>query len=153
MSIIHDALKKVQDKNTPAQPAQNEPAPVSTAETESDALVRGIPRPAMIAIFSAILIAVIVVLGFLFYFARQALTRPKPAAAPIPAPTAMTAVVTNELKLEGIMDTNGKRVALINGNVYEEGQTAQGAKILQILPDSVVIDENGTSKTLTIHQR
>ena len=46
----------------------------------------------------------------------------------------------------------GKVVALINGNIYEEGQTVNGRLIAEITFDSVTIMENGNKRIMSTKQ-
>jgi hypothetical protein len=52
--------------------------------------------------------------------------------------------------IEGVIDMGGKKAALINGNVYEEGQTIYGRVIMQIDFDSLTVIENGQKRVLNI---
>jgi hypothetical protein len=87
--------------------------------------------------------------------APQPVTPPAPAPAPtvVPPvqakPTTPPAPVNNGLHIEGVMDMGGKMVALINGNIYEEGQAVNGNIIAVITFESVTIMENGVKKILS----
>ena len=56
---------------------------------------------------------------------------------------------SNEVHIEGIMSMGGKMTALINGDVYEEGQRVNGKTISDISFDSVTILDNGEIKILS----
>jgi hypothetical protein len=54
------------------------------------------------------------------------------------------------LRLEGIMDMGAKKVALINGDVYEEGQVVDGKIIAEISLNSIAVMDNGTKKVIPL---
>ena len=179
MSIIHDALKKVQAQ-TPGQPAVKQPQPTgpSIQPQATPALTPDDTRRSLTILMAAVLtVAVIVILAVLFKVATDTTQHPgpmtpavtpvqtpvqTPAQAPTQAPTqaavpkpqpprkpaAPLTPAYNGLRIEGIMDMNGKKIALINGNVYEEGQTVNSCLIEAITLESVTIIENGIKKVL-----
>ena len=81
--------------------------------------------------------------------APQTASQATPEALPQIQPPAEN-VYTNSPRVEGVMSMGGKMVALINGDVYEEGQTINGHIIAMITFDSVTIMENGVKKILPI---
>ncbi|MBF0620176.1 MAG: hypothetical protein HQL19_08420 [Candidatus Omnitrophica bacterium] len=177
MSIIHDALKKVQSK----------PAPVSTGEIPqtNDPFAPPAPdkgrdtnRSLTILMACVITVAVIVIFGILFKLVMDSTERTKITARNVALPAAATAQTSsqppppakvlplplnfpplpaitkppepNTIKIEGVMDMGGKMVALINGNIYEIGQIFDGKMITNIGFDSVTIKDNGTIRTIPI---
>lgn len=192
MSIIHDALKKVQQNSNPAVPpppaSYQEPVPPPEPSGNKDHDKINIPL---------LVAAVCAVIAMLFAALPQFMPKkplpplthtaarpqppavetapsvpPEPAApstntmskalasavvtpsVPVPKPTAPKVIDPNDpissLQIEGIMDMGGKKVALINGNVYEEGQTIYGRIISEITFDSLTILENGRKRILPI---
>ncbi len=84
---------------------------------------------------------------------------PPAAAAPVAAPAAAPAKPTTEpsdaleaakLRVTAIMRGPGGNVALINGGLYREGQTIQGATIVNIGQYEVELTANGKRFTIRI---
>ncbi len=182
MSIIHDALKKVQSKgpNTApdAVPPKEDPAgtittnPATGRSPDTTKVTLSILMATVLTIAVIVIFAVILKLGFETTqhpaIKARAIT-PVPTqttAAPVPPPSIAQAANTalpamplrppaeppapDRTRVEGVMDMGGKMVALINGNVYEEGQVVDGNIIAAITFESVTIMENGTKKILPI---
>ena len=68
--------------------------------------------------------------------------RPAQRGRPGPAPTG--------LYLQGVMNGPAGRTALINGDVYREGERIGSREVLQIGTRSVLLLDNGTVTTLTL---
>ncbi|MBF0388104.1 MAG: hypothetical protein HQL20_09680 [Candidatus Omnitrophica bacterium] len=184
MSIIHDALKKVQSK-TPS-PVVTPPAPANAATSvpgkgpTGNAPTDNSWSSLTILMAAVLTVAVVVIFAVILKLANDTTkhapraviptsTEPAantqkipavtdstgpstPATVPQPAepPATKPLAKNNSLKIEGVMDMGGKMVALINGEVYEEGQTVSGNLITMITFDSITIMENGTKKVLPI---
>lgn len=191
MSIIHDALKKVQEKNAkltppPAQaPSIREQAVSPDADTS---LPQTHSRPLTILLLGTLSIVVIIIFAILWSVAKGTTEHAAPASSvqpaetipapqqpvaaevipqtPAPAPTSLnlaTSVLApaapqidpndplSSLRIEGIMDMGDKKVALISGNIYEEGQTIYGKIIAEITLDSVTIVDNGSKRTFPVN--
>ena len=199
MSIIHDALKKVQ-KNfehkkelppvspTTPPPAFVEPAQPLSPKTNPDPYR---PRPTISLELLAIIILSIVVAVLAFTFIVYHLRSPQPIvilskethpsdmkpetktspqveAQTQPAPTSdVTAVPNNSavssanlptntkeentLRLQGIMSQDGKNIALIDDQMYEEGEIIHKLKIKKITSKFVELeDKNGETLILKI---
>ncbi|OGX05431.1 MAG: hypothetical protein A2Z88_05935 [Omnitrophica WOR_2 bacterium GWA2_47_8] len=73
-------------------------------------------------------------------------------ARPFMATPVQSAQSGSGLNLSGIVEMQGRRVALINGEIYEVGDSVQGRKIVDISLDKVEIEENGEIVTLTVEQ-
>jgi hypothetical protein len=56
------------------------------------------------------------------------------------------------ITLSGIMAQGNKNVALIDGQVYEAGETVDGIKIVAINEKNIVIEENGQQNTIKVGQ-
>jgi hypothetical protein len=63
-------------------------------------------------------------------------------------PTAKTPSAPPALRLEGISVADGKPVAVINGVRLVEGDSVEGARVVRILQDSVVLEFGGRTITL-----
>jgi MSHA biogenesis protein MshK len=61
-----------------------------------------------------------------------------------------TAVGKNNLRLESILFSASRRVAVINGKIVAEGDTIGRSKIIKISNDSVKINRDGQFKTLKL---
>jgi hypothetical protein len=194
MSIIHDALKKVQEKNNagPVQPPAAYQEPVQP--TEQTKPQDKISIPLLVAVICAIVAMIFAALPQLTPRKISAPLHPgvttqsptvteqktlelKPVANEPEGPSSDTVsqAVANEvsspvtpaikpstqkivdpndplsgIQIEGVMDMNGKKAALINGNVYEEGQTIYGKIISEITFDSLTIIDNGRRRIFPI---
>ena len=192
MSIIHDALKKIQEKTPSPNPG---PAAVPGHEQPWDSVwekpaattaTTASPHPIFIVFGVALSIAVLVIFTVLFRLAKEAMSHPKSvidnSATQIvfPKPSSISEAITSaiagpsassallnravtpvsdpsklslapgSLRLEGIMDMGSKRVALINGEIYEEGQLVEGKMIAEISRTKVTIIDNGMKETLPL---
>ncbi|MBF0123039.1 MAG: hypothetical protein HQL21_06505 [Candidatus Omnitrophica bacterium] len=187
MSIIHDALKKVQEKNAKEAPAK---APASTASPATAPLIPTAPQAPQenrtVIFLLGTLIVVIVMYGIITNIPKRpgeqititasqipvtqvqqkgpvsvpmpssALTQTQETPTQPPEPVAEKPLVDpndplSSLRIEGIMDMgDGKKVALINGNMYEEGQTIYGRIITEITLDSVMIMDDGKKRILPV---
>ncbi len=54
------------------------------------------------------------------------------------------------LRLESILFSESRKVAVINGNVLSEGDVMGSTKIIRIGKNSVVVSDNGNSVTLKL---
>lgn len=75
------------------------------------------------------------------------------SASTTPLPTALPAVprVGGRWRLGGILrEEGGTPLALVNGEVMEEGGTVQGAKVIRIARDGVDLESDGEIQTLTL---
>ncbi len=165
MSIIHDALKKIQRVTPEAnQPAAN--AASGPVQASSLPALQENGRPSTIILVSVISVVVAVLFTILWTLAKETRALPvKPVAAeqakplaeaakplaptstemgaalvaPAPKPAVDPNDVLANIHIQGILDKSGKAVALINDNVYIEGDTFHGKPITRITIDSVTI--------------
>lgn len=80
-------------------------------------------------------------------------TAPSPVTQPA-VPVAVTETATPEsLVLSGIMMVEDKRVALINGEVYEMGEHIDGFKITNISLDRVELSNGVRTRVLSVRRR
>ncbi len=56
----------------------------------------------------------------------------------------------NRLQLHSILYAENRRLAVINGKVVLENQWIGNAKLLQVLPDHVVVELNGVRQKLVV---
>jgi hypothetical protein len=153
MSIIYDALKKVEKK---VHPAQNETQGISVEKKRNPALTSYVV-PVLIACF------LIVAVGILFTTMRQKPQAPLaaplkvspqvslPAAAPVVTQTPLPQTEASsqpsqppQLTLNGIFFSQDGGYALINNEIVREGDVVQGVTVLRILADEVDLDYNGS---------
>jgi hypothetical protein len=192
MSIIHDALKKVQQTNPGGAPTASlnsqEPAqapePTKTQDKTSIPLLVAALCAVIAMVFAALPqftpkknatpSAAAVITPVSITTPSQPVSEPT-LSAPIatgpsantvsqavahavaapPAPTPTQRVIDpndplSNIQIEGIMDMGGKKVVLINGNVYEEGQTIHGKIISEISFDSLSVIDEGRKRTFKI---
>lgn len=171
MSIIHQALKKVQAKlgaGTPPSTDSQQPVnPTQLAITDEQ---RQHIRLGLLIVLPLLTV------GALFFFYKQmapvikqttninlpknpialvAPSTPAPKAENKPIiltsitthPVQNTSADTTDIQLQGIMAQGNDRVALINNNVYQVGDLVNGMKIIAINEASVVIDDAGQQTT------
>ncbi len=67
-----------------------------------------------------------------------------------PAQRARSAPAATGLYLQGVMNGPAGRTALINGDVYREGERIGSREVIQIGTRSVLLLDNGTVTTLTL---
>ncbi len=172
MSIIHEALKKVQnnlqDKTSPpprlggAEPLTVAPAAGGTkGETK-----RGGNIVVLILLAAAVLTA-----GYLYWQGRPLPSVPKkdslpsrqgginatPAPVPPPEPKNETKPEpkpehADTLNIHGIMSDPNGNVVLIDNGIYAEGDEVQGVKIVKISLDGIVILKDGKEETIRVGQ-
>jgi len=170
MSIIYDALKKVEQKITPFNQKGTEP----------------ISKPGKFPIKRLLLVAAVFVLGVLIaksffstFLSPEAIraglppapsvTKAQPAErksqasippsaestpkaeGPLPAPRALFAPIISKMKskestafvLNGVFSSGEERYALINNQIIQEGDTIGGAKVISITVDGVDLESRG----------
>lgn len=71
----------------------------------------------------------------------------KKLTAPISKPQANT---PSRLIVNGIMTHGEKNLALIDGQIYEEGDEVDGIKLLKITPKGVIVLENGIERPVKV---
>jgi len=209
MSIIHDALKRVQQGLAPkSEASKTETTPSTQAassyvyETPSEienltsSGKRTAPQKTLdankIKSFFALVCALSITAGSIVYllgqfksqipvgerlakkyffhlihkdivpdFKTKTADELKPLAqitvnAPATSPAAATAAGTvnappaETLKIHGIMADAKGNLALINDQVYQEGDEVDGAKIIKIDLNSITVNINGTDKTISV---
>lgn len=141
MSIIHEALKKVQQQN----PQSTATSPVQDPHKASPAASRLLPALGL----AGILLALLIPSCLLQEKSANKASWLHPVRPALPGQTLACA----RLKLEGIMQTNGRKIALINGNIYEEGQTAGTCTITAITAQNVTISDGKKELVLPVSAR
>jgi type II secretory pathway component PulC len=154
MSIIHDALKKVQNKTPP----------------EVKILP---PKQKKIKTVLTLLCTIAIILGslgFLYnqwhaYFpkvkklaklpenlvplAKLTVNPPVPTKLPAISNTPKTSTPVT-LNIHGVMSDGPNNVVLINDQVYQEGDEVDGVKIVKISLDSIIVINNGKEETIRV---
>ena len=174
MSIIHDALKKVQNKTPPEveilPPEQNEEKRTAPYFSQKNRALS--PIKSVLTLLCAIVI-ILGSLGFLYnqghtYFPKvkklakapenfvplaKLTVKPPNPPVPIKLPAISNTPKTNTpvtLNIHGVMSNGPNNVALINDQVYQEGDEVGGAKIEKINLNSITVNINGTEKTILV---
>ena len=157
MSLVYEALQKAErEKERKAGPvAPEKPAPAKTEPTP-----QAVPKPAASRNYLGVLVvcASVVALGAMVYVAIV-LTRENPQTPSVPAPVytptnivatpaptpapAQTTENDPRFRLTGIMITEGKFGAVINGRVVYEDSYVDGAIVKAVERDRAVLDLNG----------
>lgn len=83
-------------------------------------------------------------------FERRVLDGKESAGAMRPIAAAAAGKVEAGLYLQGIMDGPMGRTALINGDIYREGQRIGAREVIQIGKKAVMLLDHGTVMTLTL---
>ncbi len=162
MSIIYDALKKVQtdlkgapSKKDPAaasQPAASAPQPVAPVSSQNilkpaaqqeKTAPTGEKGPNLTLIISGSFVCLLLAAA-LILLPRHF---PKSSASPAPPSSSDDAIV-----VKGIMARGDKNLALINDGIYELGDTVFGMKITEITPDQVRVAKDGEISVLKVNQ-
>lgn len=177
MSIINDALKKVQQSLQHSRPSRHGgPDPSSPPEagpqnTEMMDQLSNLTPTGPKSAFSffkewrdtAILLmcfAICIILFFLIlYLFRQNPTVPPPKTAPAstavqkrPEPPPVSAVPDQDgIIVTGVMKMGSENMALINNEIYEVGEMIDGARIITIEMDRVEIMKDGNIQVLRVH--
>ena len=141
MSLIADALRKAES----ASPASPPP-----------------PSPSSLWVYRALLLGCVVVTLTGVGVVAKRRTLPAtgrenvPAAAAAqqkPAGIQLLRTAQRDLDLNGIVRGGmGKPLALINNEVVEEGGRVRGAKLVRIGSNTVELEENGRTRTLTLEE-
>lgn len=168
MSIIHDALKKLQNNKKadefPSPPSpQFETGPVSAQPdvTPTPASQPKVPTRVLIAALTLLSLTVAVIFFFLIKLAAQTnvhptltavqkSTAPAETTAPAASKPANAAAAQEAIKLEGIIEMGGRKLALINGGVYEKGQTVGGHVIQEIDETGIKVSKDDQTHTIPI---
>ena len=184
MSIIHDALKKVQ--RTTNQLEDPKPQPVLASSPPAE-----VSRPIFVIITTIISIAVMILLVILWGLAKETRrpssppammtdqtmpvqaasstpvqeSAPQTAGPKVPSPKELGSALVStipvkvvepedplsSIRVQRIMQKESKTVALINDNVYGEGQTIYGRIIAKVTLDSVTIMDGGKQRTFPVN--
>ncbi len=138
MSLITDALKKANTQSL------NSPSPRSS-------------RPIWLYL-------VVGFSGFAVIVVARSLSRPPGTSPSTPSPSENLATsphrplglnllraAESQWQLNGIVrGGEGKSLALINGQIVEEGQPLQGAKVIRVASDEVDLEADGKIRTLKL---
>jgi type II secretory pathway component PulC len=180
MSIIHEALKKVQSSQsenktlkdpTATSSVHSELTPVSNIKVVAPS-VKNPPTVITLALWSILIVGVC---GFTFYNLYELKNRKSEMAATPYSPTlaqtplTQTTVVATQLPLieqapvvapvkikkgeillSGIVIMDGKNFALVNKEFYEVGEKVEGATITKITSDSIEILQKGKTRTIKV---
>ena len=169
MSIISEALKKVQEQRT----NKSEDAPPKIIQGIQIPPEKKAPEPEKLKVNKAMIVLAIVLCaalaGFFIINSYRRLSSPRPTNIVIPedsraqaaleplkaAPqkksifSARKTVSRRKLPvLSGIMYTPSNPSAILNGRAVYEGEVVNGATILRILPDRVKISSGGVNYEL-----
>lgn len=79
---------------------------------------------------------------------KQSQLTPPAAQPPLPVPAAEPNETTPSFTLSGIVYSQQLPLAVINGQALKKGQDIEGAKILDIQEDKVILEKDGKNITL-----
>lgn len=161
MSIIHEALKKVQNSlqdkiSSPPRLGGAEPLTVVPAEGEAKSGAKG-GWKTLVLVLSAV---AVLTAGYVY---RQGRYEPPPPvqvnAAPVPQPEPKTETKpepkpehADTLNIHGIMSDPNGNVVLIDNGIYAEGDEVRGVKIMKISLDGIVVLKDGKEETIRVGQ-
>lgn len=181
MSIINDALKKVQENME--NPASNEPSPATPEQpprasiypigrnTAKEAAASGkkSKEPAQVQKSKTpqLLLMLLITMGA--FAAYQIKTNPDlikkikrtsipipqvikniPATTPKPKPAPVEVYEPGEIVVKGTMNSGDKWMALINGKIYEVGETIEGNYITTITLDGIEVTRGDSKKFISV---
>ncbi len=138
MSIISEALKKVENSS------ENYPQLLVPPEPSKK-------RFNWLVVF--LLAALAIGIGFKSLTARHA---PKQQISAIPIPETKQAALVPaplslpHLQLSGIALMEEKNFAIINGDIFKEGDQVEGAQLVKITKDEVTLDRKGREIQLSL---
>lgn len=143
MSIISDALKKIQ------KPEENRPQLLTLSASPGG-------RSLKTGLF---LLGFILILGFFLKSVFQGKQNTKTSGdnqkislEPLNIPrqnsrgnplSQLMNVSGGEFQLTGIALMDGKNFAIINGDIFQEGDQIQGAKLMKVSKDDITLDREG----------
>ncbi len=147
MSIIHEALKKVQEFNT--QPAQPSPE------------IKKLRTLKMYSLYVTVFLLGGLVAKLAFNAVTSSFESKQEAAKPLaPTPAAAAAQPKAPLfstrapkqspgfVLNGVFFSDGKAFALVNNKIVREGDTIEGADVVKITPEEVELSAGGEAVKL-----
>lgn len=143
MSIIHEALKKVET-------GLFKPAKVSAPRAvpaDPGAAAPRLKKPYPWRLSGLIAAALLLSAGGIWLL-LQSTTGPRDRAAAAvtnqPLDYALMRALKNAYKLNGVFFSDGKGYALINNQIVAKGDLFEGMRVLGVFDDSVVLDKDGT---------
>jgi hypothetical protein len=176
MSIIHDALKKVQ-KSMQKNPDTSTPTTSSEGFIETLSSPESQQKSSSAQWIPTLVLVTLAVGGAFLYLRMQKNHQPKhlaeivtaapvkvappkvvstpvptPPASTTPAPVAPTPAAKPKpvLNIQGVMAQGSKNVALINDGIYEEGSVVEGQKILKISLNAITVEHDGHQEIIPI---
>lgn len=171
MSIIHEALKKVQANLQGQQAQSTTPPPAQATENVSFSSVVDVEEAKEVPVkekakLLPMIAGGVILAALLWLIGPRLIPHPLPVPAPKPidvsAPATLIAppsatntsssptVTQNILDVQGVMSSNGKSVALINNKIYEEGSEIAGAKILTISANTITVLRDGHEESIAV---
>lgn len=175
MSIIHDALKKVQQGLTP--PAEETKTDTSTTAPEASGYIYTAPdtvetlppvknkiQSVSVQVCTVLITTAITIASIEYIYQQFQINMPTvkkfaqksffslvhkktlPQTPEKLKPLAQFAT----LNVRGIMANGPNNLALINDQVYQEGDVVNGIKIVKISLDSITVINNGTEQTIPV---
>ena len=161
MSIIHEALKKVQNSlqdkiSSPPRVGGAEPLTVAPAEGGA----KSGPKSGW-KVIVLVLSAVAVWTAGYVYWQDASSPAPHPSVSKIEpprpvhfnaAPLPLLEPKADTLNIHGIMSDPNGNVVLIDNGIYAEGDEVQGVKIIKISFDGIVILKDGKEETIQVGQ-
>jgi hypothetical protein len=165
MSIINEALKKTQaeflnkalrplkpGEKKPVPPKALSPQPPLNPKSSTSRIADQKTINNTHVLFGVIIGFLVCILGvMIFFFSRivQPITpagsaKKSSAIAKKPAPT---------IEINGVMTQNKKNRALINGEIYEAGETVNGMKIINIYLDRVELLDGKKIRSFPVHKK
>ncbi len=154
MSIIHEALKKTQDRIQKSSPSPLSPAPQPSGSGKKSSSWSTM----------GIILFFLLAAGVAFLFVRQDFppkklvqkpTVPQNVSAPQPSPapeqTQVPALGPSALSLvlNGIMTMDNEQFALINNQIYRVGDTVDGKLLINIGTNNVELSDKSEKIILT----
>ncbi len=155
MSIIHEALKKVQSNRSENTSIVNK----TTANTTISPKQSNLSMHWWILLVSA-LAGITIYNLYEYTLTSREMAITKFSAGQLPVLSSETLGTTSlpkppqpkkdELILSGVVEMDGKNFALINNEFYETGEKVSGRTITKITTDSIEVLEKGKTRTIKV---
>lgn len=162
MSLIQEALKRKREEEALRPPEEAAPPQETTPEVPA---AETIPEPSskrpLFITLSFVIVLILLLLGALKLLradktpVQVEIVETTPAIkAPIPSPPPVIEEEPEpgtqwpELTLTGFASGAGQRMVIINGKMLSQGRSIDGARVIQIGRNGVVVEYQGERKTL-----
>ena len=154
MSLIEEALRRVQDPVVAAEPWLTKGSTKISPKAPTKRLVRPLPYAFALVAMTVVVLSLGFVLGAVLWGKRMLVQQPfskQPVAVPAPSTTAAVAG-EEKLVVTGVVEGRGEPYAVINGAIVAVGEHIHEYTLLEIA-DGTVRLRGGDGKDVTLRVR